>query len=374
MGQFLRKALRFDPGRALTGQYDRFFQFAHARQRASWTLLTFGMPMLFIMGWLRDRSAFGEAAQDMLLVRLWLVAVLLLTAILTLRAGMRRADLMTIVYAALFSTSIMVVTAMDIARLSMTHVAAMLMLIIMLPYALRAIAAAGMVLALCIPMFALLAWLHVAPGLWLAYAAFAVVGIVIGLAQRNANLNTVLELFLHRQRLLKRLHTDTLTGLANREGWDNGAMRMRAAHAQDGHLLALLFMDLDHFKSINDGHGHATGDGVLTAVGEVLLRELRNDDLAARIGGEEFVILLANSDSASALATAERLCRSVERAAGPVPVTASIGIVMVDPDETLDAALHRADLAMLEAKRQGRNRVVGTEVQGNNAELVLPDR
>jgi diguanylate cyclase (GGDEF)-like protein len=129
--------------------------------------------------------------------------------------------------------------------------------------------------------------------------------------------------------------------------------------------IAILMMDIDHFKKINDTYGHATGDLVLQRLAELCQRELRNVDLVGRLGGEEFAIVLPQTDGEHALEVAGRLRETIQRTGValerglPVHFTVSIGIaVLSDPATNIDTLLSKADGALYEAKRAGRNRVV----------------
>ncbi|MEW8693501.1 MAG: GGDEF domain-containing protein [Candidatus Thiodiazotropha endolucinida] len=154
--------------------------------------------------------------------------------------------------------------------------------------------------------------------------------------------------------------TDKLTGLLNRRAfYDQAGMLVNYVERHDGFLAAIVF-DLDHFKSINDKRGHAAGDAALAHVGELLKRTTRKSDICARIGGEEFVILLSGSTGDAAVALAEKL-RS-ELASRPVSfsdeqfvVTGSFGVASGDTE--VDELIKRADAAMYRAKQAGRNRV-----------------
>jgi two-component system cell cycle response regulator len=136
-----------------------------------------------------------------------------------------------------------------------------------------------------------------------------------------------------------------------------------------GKALGLLLVDIDHFKSVNDTHGHAVGDEVLRAVANRLSRHLRGFDTVARWGGEEFVVVMPEANLQVASSVAERLRRKV--ASGPVAVsngaaeltvTVSIGVAVTGPGtETMDNLLRAADEAMYAAKRGGRNRIATTE-------------
>ncbi len=155
---------------------------------------------------------------------------------------------------------------------------------------------------------------------------------------------------------------DPLTGLANRRALE----RWLAEHwpaVELGRPLALLLMDLDHFKKINDSFGHGTGDRVLQAVAELLRAQCRASDLAVRYGGEEFLLAVASTDKAAALPLAERIREQIASQAWPrlapgLRVTSSFGVA--DARESLDAPtlLTLADRRLYAAKSGGRNRVV----------------
>ena len=131
-----------------------------------------------------------------------------------------------------------------------------------------------------------------------------------------------------------------------------------------GAPLSLLLMDIDNFKRINDLFGHETGDRMLKSVAGTLRASIREVDMLARLGGEEFGILLPNTAAVEAVKLAERLRLEVERESGKVVeegtgVTVSVGVTTFEEDmEDLDALLRMADVAMYQAKNQGRNRVV----------------
>lgn len=124
--------------------------------------------------------------------------------------------------------------------------------------------------------------------------------------------------------------------------------------------LALAVLDIDHFKAVNDRHGHAVGDRIIAGLGVTLATDKRAVDIAARWGGEEFVVLFPETPLDGAEVVAERLRASVEAAsyAEGVPVTVSIGIAVAAPDDEPSALFERADAALYAAKHGGRNRVV----------------
>jgi len=148
--------------------------------------------------------------------------------------------------------------------------------------------------------------------------------------------------------------TDVLTGLPNRRRfWEQASEDL--VHDDAARLpTSLLMIDVDHFKAVNDGHGHATGDRLLRAVAERLRASLRHTDVIARFGGDEFVVLLPACPRGEADVTATRVRASVATLKDPVPVTLSIGTAtMVDAD--LDELLRRADAALYAAKDAGRD-------------------
>ncbi|HEX2870326.1 MAG TPA: diguanylate cyclase [Polyangiaceae bacterium] len=164
-----------------------------------------------------------------------------------------------------------------------------------------------------------------------------------------------------RDNLRRDSQTDPLTGLLNRRSLQAEVTSRCAARERFG----ILFMDLDHFKSVNDRFGHEMGDRVLVAVASVLKTALRPGDVVGRYGGEEFVGIVAGAGPESARLVAERLRRAIEAMlppkGGPAKLTISIGTTVFDPrqsDERTEELLHRADMALYAAKRTGRNRVV----------------
>lgn len=152
--------------------------------------------------------------------------------------------------------------------------------------------------------------------------------------------------------------TDATTGLANRWVAQEALVRARAGSRRTGRPVSVVLMDLDRFKSVNDRFGHAVGDEVLQVVGEQLMEQVREADLVARWGGEEFLLILPNTHRAEAAWLAER-CRAAIAAAEPagVPMTATFGVAELTPDEDLDSLLHRADEVLYAAKAAGRDQV-----------------
>jgi diguanylate cyclase (GGDEF)-like protein len=177
-----------------------------------------------------------------------------------------------------------------------------------------------------------------------------------------------------RERLRGQALRDSLTGLHNRRFLEEVMAQMEAQLARDGRPVAVLMMDLDHFKSINDTHGHAAGDAVLRSVGLLLIEQLRRSDVACRYGGEELAVLPPGCDLAQAAERADTIRQAVsmlhkstaahgDRVALP-PVTVSIGVAAVPQTaRQLADALKAADAALYEAKRTGRNRVTSASAR-----------
>ncbi|MFT5356404.1 MAG: diguanylate cyclase (GGDEF)-like protein [Polyangiales bacterium] len=156
--------------------------------------------------------------------------------------------------------------------------------------------------------------------------------------------------------------TDALTGLGNRRALDRAVTQL----AKQGHDVGVATLDLDHFKRVNDTHGHDAGDAVLKSAAAVLRAELRGADRAFRSGGEEFIFLLPQTTFDGAVRTAERVRGAIENlliqhdSGGPaLRVTGSFGVAVWGGRSDYVSAARRSDAALYEAKRQGRNRVVG---------------
>lgn len=160
--------------------------------------------------------------------------------------------------------------------------------------------------------------------------------------------------------------TDPLTNLYNRRYMESHLSTLVQRAADRGKAISLLIVDIDFFKAVNDTHGHDVGDDVLREFGERLARSVRGIDLACRYGGEEFVVVMPDTDVAFANTVAERLRKGIAdepfqvgAGVGSLDITASIGVTsLLSPTESVEQFLKRADQALYRAKREGRNRVV----------------
>ncbi|WP_018877563.1 MULTISPECIES: diguanylate cyclase [unclassified Thioalkalivibrio] len=185
-------------------------------------------------------------------------------------------------------------------------------------------------------------------------------GVLLVLASIATSMrDTVKDALVRSEAMARAARTDPLTGLANRRAAEAFLDRQAAAVARYGHPVAVIGMDIDHFKAVNDAHGHACGDAVIEGVARRLEANLREPDFVARWGGEEFLIVAPETSAHEAQQLAER-CRAAlasEPIAG-VPVTGSFGITVFRAGDTLDDVLGRADNLMYAAKAAGRDRVL----------------
>jgi diguanylate cyclase len=165
-------------------------------------------------------------------------------------------------------------------------------------------------------------------------------------------------------RTRREARTDALSGVANRHAFDEKLRMALGAWKREGRRFVLALADVDHFKWINDTHGHTAGDQVVSQVGEFLRETVRGHDFVARFGGDEFALILADIDMATAAAVAERIRAMVAKknfglqvgSEGAV-VTFSIGLACPWDGATPDALVERADQALYKAKESGRNKV-----------------
>ncbi|WP_236552790.1 GGDEF domain-containing protein [Sphingomonas sp. 8AM] len=190
-----------------------------------------------------------------------------------------------------------------------------------------------------------------------SYALFSqAVGGLLTIAAALAVLLMIVRAVLWSTRI--EAETDLLTGIANRRGFERHAAALIGTARRDGQAVSAIMLDLDHFKGINDGFGHATGDAVLHAVAQALRGAVPPDALVARLGGEEFVALLRGTDQHGAALVAEAIRAAIARLEPRLPaVTVSGGVAELRPHDTLGTLLDRADHQAYEAKQAGRDRI-----------------
>lgn len=181
------------------------------------------------------------------------------------------------------------------------------------------------------------------------------------LRQQVVDLRTELET---TQTRLKKLEVesfiDSLTGVFNRRAMENDLNQRLAEWQRYGSYFSILLMDFDSLKQVNDDHGHEAGDKLLSEISQLLASKLRRSDLLYRIGGDEFVAILPNTNGEQAQTTAERLCRQTEQhkidfRQQSITTTISIGIAQVEVNDTFEAILRKADERMYIAKNRGGN-------------------
>ena len=172
------------------------------------------------------------------------------------------------------------------------------------------------------------------------------------------------------QELKRQASQDPLTGLKNRRRFEEDLRTEMARNRRDGSEAALLMLDLDNFKRVNDTLGHPIGDRVIAEIASVLRTRMRVTDVVARLGGDEFAIVLPHCDAAEARSVAEAIATAIRehapREEGVPPITVSVGIAMfgADPRLSCESLEEEADAALYEAKRAGRDavRVAGEDV------------
>ncbi len=165
------------------------------------------------------------------------------------------------------------------------------------------------------------------------------------------------------QQAINMAHTDPLTQVQNRAAFNDAIQREYSLSKRNQQPLSLIFVDIDHFKHINDNHGHGCGDFALSSIAHWITDSIRGSDIVFRYGGEEFVILLSDTGLKEATLIAERIRQTIARHTlayemKTINLTASLGVSTLLGDESTDDLIARADQAMYQAKKQGRNQVV----------------
>lgn len=195
---------------------------------------------------------------------------------------------------------------------------------------------------------------------WVDYVLVLLVGIAVLVTVRGLaeNLGTTIGSLRHTST------TDPLTGLLNRRGFQRRLSRHYDRAVMEDRPITALLIDIDHFKQINDEYGHAVGDRALTRFTDLLGASCRASDVVARVGGEEFAVVMPGATIEQAIARAEQFCSILreDRAVDGIRMTASVGVAgRTDVSGGWEAMLEAADVAVYEAKRTGRDRIVTAE-------------
>jgi len=323
-------------------------------------ILFLAAPMLLLIGGVRD-LLLGAPHAWMLVP--WRITLSLVTAGLAvaIRQGWVSEGIsagLAVLGIGLFNVGLAFNAQAEPAHMGLVHVVVMLLAMMVLPLTIRGRDIVGMVAVLVLPLLGLLAWRHASLAVWWTALAAVALGVWAGLFMRRQRLEIALELFELRRQLELRVDLDMLTGLFNREGWFRSAREVFTLTRNARKPLALAYLDLDHFKRINDDFGHAAGDVALASVADMLRRHSRRQDIVGRLGGEEFVVLMPGVNEQAAVQLVQDLCEAVRAVSAPRPITFSAGVCQVRTTETLETAMRRADQALLQAKREGRDRVL----------------
>ena len=189
--------------------------------------------------------------------------------------------------------------------------------------------------------------------------------------------HTIRQLEASQRELREQANTDTLTGLANRRFFEQIANKELSLMRRQKEYFAVFLLDIDHFKTVNDTYGHAAGDSVLVKVAHCLSRTIREEDMVARIGGEEFVVASPYTNRLAAIVLAERLRKAIENLeiqfdGDQIPVTISIGIALFpQAGDTLEDILASADERLYVAKQNGRNRFCAADKKNEDREIDI---
>ena len=174
---------------------------------------------------------------------------------------------------------------------------------------------------------------------------------------------SIVSLWQRNRELVIQSQTDTLTGVHNRRGFFNIITPLCYLAQRNDYVVAIMMIDIDDFKKVNDKHGHQIGDAVLTFVAHTIKDQIRRSDVVGRYGGEEFVVCLIDADSDSLADISERMRQTIQnRSQDRIPISVSIGVnygsLEGDVEERLDAMIRLADESLYEAKELGKNQVV----------------
>lgn len=192
----------------------------------------------------------------------------------------------------------------------------------------------------------------------LAFGFYYITSVTVGLLLRRARGNLAVRMDREVETLWHRAVSDPLTGLLNRDGWMNLAGTAMQDAIASGHQPAVLFIDVDYFKRVNDAHGHQAGDELLRELGGIIDARIGPGEFSARLGGEEFACLLPRSSAQQAERFAQRLANDYRERAARFDSTLSIGVATYNHGDLLNDLLARADAALYEAKHRGRDKII----------------
>jgi diguanylate cyclase (GGDEF)-like protein len=320
--------------------------------------------------WLRDYVGDPAGARNTIVPRL-LIALTILIYVISVSIGLRRAFTLGIAFLVLATIELLVVslvpklsTGYPIGIIDFLFVYLVAPLVL-LPYRFRENAAALLMSAALPNVFVSFG---LAPGFPLVlYNVMIWPACLIAIYAQYRFDRLFRRVFVYRQQINELAMKDGLTGLANRRYFLERANESLSQAKRHGRQLCVLALDLDHFKSINDRHGHSGGDDALRSFAETLSAQLREEDISGRIGGEEFGVILPDASPQTGMAVAERIRKATEGMAAAtrstreaIPLTVSIGVASFPRSgETLEQLLNQADTLLYDAKNAGRNRVVG---------------
>ena len=233
----------------------------------------------------------------------------------------------------------------------------------LMPIALLAMMVRRISMAALVATMLCIAWLRVAlhgdPAAGSAlYWLFTATTIGFGLLLGGYRTDFAVQTFKIRQRLKEQATTDELTGLRNRAGWNRDATECWDEAVRRGQPASIAFFDIDHFKRVNDTFGHATGDQVLQQLGQIVRERVGGRSVAARMGGEEFVVLMIDEAGESVEGFVQRVRKEFADAARDTNATLSAGVAHRLAAESMGQHMRRADIALYEAKATGRDRMV----------------
>lgn len=237
----------------------------------------------------------------------------------------------------------------------------------LLPIALLALLArrpaALCMIAVMVGLAAVRVLMHGAPTTGSAlYWLFTATTVAFGLMLKGYRMDFAISAFQMRNRLRLQAVTDGLTGLINREGWNREAAAAYMSAHECARPLSFAFFDIDHFKVVNDTHGHDAGDRVLRALGRILHERTDRECISARLGGEEFVVLFVGRTPMQVEDVVRQVRGEFEQEAAEFKVTVSAGVAHRQAGEPMDLHLRRTDVALYEAKRGGRDRLVVSDM------------